>query len=356
MVLLLALDRLSIDLGARLASGKLLDLWEIDEIAATCRSPFESHGGGTRSVSLGEDVVHLTRHPNALHRLAAETASIRMHYIHDYMTWMVSVQASKSGMSGIQIDGAQSPAKSCLAALAARFPRQYRNSSDPLREGLPEQEINSLLSMTEPDADLNPWRGSHAKTRNSLIVRWLLWLGIRRGELLGLRVRDINFSSNEVSIVRRADDASDPRKLQPNVKTKGRLLPMSDELASRTHEFISQTRRQVRGARQHDFLFVASGSGRPMTLSALNKIFTPLQRSGRFTHPLSAHVLRHCWNDRFSKLMDELKVSEEVEKQMRCRLMGWSETSNTGSTYTRRHMREKARAASLNLQHQLQAR
>jgi integrase len=65
---------------------------------------------------------------------------------------------------------------------------------------------------------------------------------------------------------------------------------------------------------------------------------------------LSPHVLRHTWNDHFSELMDEKGVPEEIEHKMRSRLMGWSETSKTATTYTRRHVHKRARAAALQLQ------
>jgi len=48
--------------------------------------------------------------------------------------------------------------------------------------------------------------------------------------------------------------------------------------------------------------------------------------------------------------MDKNRVGEEQEKKARSYLMGWSETSGTAATYTRRHTRKKAQAASLRLQ------
>jgi hypothetical protein len=55
------------------------------------------------------------------------------------------------------------------------------------------------------------------------------------------------------------------------------------------------------------------------------------------------HVLgRHSWNTRFSELADKRQISAEVEKKVRSRAMGWSETSNTAATYTRRHVEREA--------------
>jgi len=52
---------------------------------------------------------------------------------------------------------------------------------------------------------LNPWRNLDARIRNGLIVRMLLDLGIRRGELLGIEIRDVDFRKNELTIHRTPD-------------------------------------------------------------------------------------------------------------------------------------------------------
>jgi integrase len=89
----------------------------------------------------------------------------------------------------------------------------------------------------------------------------------------------------------------------------------------------------------------------------LNKVFVVLRRKcPDLPDDLAPHVCRHTWNDKFSEDMDKAKVSEETEKKMRSRLMGWSETSGTAATYTRRHVQRKAREASLALQKKITTR
>jgi integrase len=188
-------------------------------------------------------------------------------------------------------------------------------------------------------------------------VRWLLTLGIRRGELLGVRVSDLNFQTNEVLIARRADDPEDPRANEPNTKTRDRLLSLEEDLAVLTRRYVTGARRRIEGARRHDYVFVANGTGAPLSLSGLNKIFVVLRtKCPSLPDELSPHVFRHTWNDEFSAVMDKRQVSEETEKKIRARLMGWSETSGTAATYTRRHTDRKAKEASLALQAKFKAR
>jgi len=130
-----------------------------------------------------------------------------------------------------------------------------------------------------------------------------------------------------------------------------RLLEMNEPLANLTHKYIVGARRSIKGARRHDFVFVASKSGAPLSYQALAKSLATL----RNTHPdlflgLTAHVLRHSWNEDFSDMADEANMDPEREKKLRSRLMGWSETSGTAATYNRRHIRRKANDALRSIQ------
>jgi integrase len=212
------------------------------------------------------------------------------------------------------------------------------------RKGFLQTEIDTILAVMDPASPTNPWKGEHTKERNYLIAKWLVTLGIRRGELLNVRIDDINFQTERVTIERRPDDARDPRPNQPRVKTRGRDLPLGSKLAALTHEYVCTQRAAQGKARKHGYLFVANGTGAPLSLPQVAAIFTDLRKSRpELPRNLMPHVLgRHSWNTRFSELADERKLSAEVEKKVRSRAMGWSETSNTAATYTRRHVEREA--------------
>jgi len=154
-----------------------------------------------------------------------------------------------------------------------------------------------------------------------------------------------------VLIARRADDPDDPRRDQPNTKTLARLLALDEVPAAMTRQYIMVARREIAGARQHDFLFVAEGTGAPLTLGGMNKMFETLRdHCPELPRNFSPHILRHTWNDLFSGLMTKQKVPEDVEKKLRAHLMGWSANSTMAAVYTRRHTRERSQEASLDLQ------
>jgi integrase len=209
-----------------------------------------------------------------------------------------------------------------------------------------------MQNITQPDHPDNPWDDLSCRYRNSLIVDWLLYLGLRRGELLGIRIPDINFQQETVTVHRRADDPDDPRLNQPNAKTLGRVIPISRGLLDRTKRYVLDVRAKTPGARAHTFLFVASHAGRPLSLQAVNKLFRVLRSKcpSAANQSITPHGLRHTWNERFSEEMDRNQISDEKESRQRSYLMGWSYTSETAATYQRRRIREKANVASLKLQ------
>jgi integrase len=67
---------------------------------------------------------------------------------------------------------------------------------------------------------------------------------------------------------------------------------------------------------------------------------------------LTAHVLRHSWNDWFSAEMDKKGISEEQEVKWRKRLMGWR-SEDTARHYLRRTVRQRSNEFLRDMQEQL---
>lgn len=361
MVLQLYLDSTGIDIEGRFLEGRVLSLNEIDGVVRHCRKSVVRQLAG-REMSASAHVIRpgnvngaqFARVKRATIEVAGHTAANRIRAISRYLDWLV-----KYRMASLQLT---SPARTalwndwmwCKDALDARVPRHKGRNVVGLREGLSTDVVNRLLSVTAPDSPENPWQGTSARVRNYLVIRWLLELGLRRGELLNIKIPDINFHSEELLVARRADDPEDPRKDQPKVKTRDRKLPVSSSLCAVTHEYIMKIRGLYPHARRHPYLFVATGTGVPLSLSAVNRIFADLHEAfpAEF-YAVTPHVLRHTWNDRFSESMDKVKVTESEEEKMRSFLMGWSPTSKTALHYTRRHIRRGAQQVSLQMQAEL---
>src|SRR5262249_22277500 len=142
-------------------------------------------------------------------------------------------------------------------------------------------------------------------------------LGLRSGELLALKTTDFDFQGQHVVIERRHNDPEDPRDYQPVAKTSDRLLPISDELASLTTDYIVRHRRKLPRARQHAHLLVstrdsrAGKAGDQMSRQALQKVIAALSSQmpdgSQHVHP---HILRHNAATRMARFLYERGDSE----------------------------------------------
>jgi len=323
MVFQRILNYTGIDLEERLRQGRFLNLGEVDEIVGQCRLPMSRLGDKSEATARMSNKVAKVegirmssttdkRHGSDVSR---HTADVRLLYICKYLEWMADTQLLKMAVSQPEHQSLEAAKGIVLTAISERIGGTGKRHVADAREGLSREQQTQMLQVVDPNSPNNPWHFKHARIRNHLSIVWLLKLGIRRGELLNVRISDIDFQKRELLIARRADDPLDPRSRQPNVKTKSRLLALDDELVELTHKYITSFRRALRGARKHDFLFVSSRTGAPMTLAASNQVFDELRTVPGMPAKLSPHVLRHTWNDNFSTLMDENKVPEEQEKK-----------------------------------------
>ncbi len=350
------LESEGIDLRKRFSEGSVLKRQEVEVLVRACRRPLEIFSapigdeGGPTATSPRR--ARLERLRSRLPIVAEEAVNpavtaTRLQCIRDYVGWLAEIHlAQQAGTLQHRAD-LRAAVDAFRQALDARMPS---GGASQEREGVPPEVRSRLHEVTRPDAPNNPWVDVFARRRNALIVDWLYHLGLRRGELLSIRVSDIDFRRGVVRVSRRPDAADEPRRNQPVVKTRAREVPLSPVLLDATRSYILELRAVRPQARKHEFLFVAE-SGAPLSIPALAKVFAVLRaKIPDLPADLTPHVLRHTWNDRFSEEMDHNKVPEDTERKARSYLMGWSETSGTAAAYTRRHVREKAKRVSLDLQ------
>lgn len=362
MVLLIFLGLRKIDLQLRLNEGCLLSLGEIEELARVCRQPMtriqeKLSESESQSVKLAPvlSIEKLRMRSSGMpeSEVSPAAAATRLRNIRDYLMWLGVNRMSRHGFSAKLRTTLMSSVQLMRDAIDARLPSDGHYLIEQ-REGLSQEVVNHILKVVEPQSANNPWHDDHCRHRNELIILWLHYLGLRKGELLNIRISDINFRQGTVTVARRADDMTDPRKNQPKVKTRGREIPLSTSLIDKTNAYIMNQRSGIRGAKKHDFLFVSEDKGQPMSIPSLAKLFNVLRsKCPDLPRNIFPHIFRHTWNDRFSEEMDEKKVGAETETKTRSFLMGWSETSGTAATYTRRHVKKKAVKASLKLQESL---
>lgn len=357
----LFVDARGVDLPERMREGRLLDVAEIDALASFCRLRLDDYltrlnaeraSRSTRVTSL--EAVRQRMRETASVEVNSVTASSRLRAIRDYIDWLTKRTLAKIAPLLPQHLALSEAKERTRAALTARAPRMRGRNVVGAREGMAPNEKARLLQVISPLSTENPWRSDLARFRNELAIHLLLGLGLRRGELLGLKIRDFDFQRETVLIARRADDPDDPLAHQPKTKTMSRVVTLEHHQCARIQHYILNVRGAIRGARKHEFLFVAERTGAPMSLDALNKTFRVLrEKVPGLPDGFSPHVLRHTWNDAFSELCDKAGIEPADEANMRKYAMGWSRSSTAAETYLRRHTREKANAVMREMQARL---
>lgn len=346
-------DVQGINLDARLRAGMFLTQAEATGLAARCRIGLRLSGIKTGAVVAAADVKTFNaRRGSKFVALAQQlspvkdtTASVRAHYIRSFLSWKLDDYLFKTGVDDQRFRDLQSLGKEIIEAFAKKAPKAHDYGQIDARQGLTPESRSILEAVTDPVAQSNPWQDHHARVRNHVIVQVFLALGLRAGELLGLRVRDFSGATGAVKVLRRTDNAEDSRARRGEVKTRERELKLSPQLSESVRSYVLNERRSIRGARRHEFLFVASRTGAPLSYSALAKTFAQLRVAfPSQLHHVVAHILRHTWNDDFSEQADLSGMSQDREKKIRSYGMGWSEHSGMASRYTKRHTQREADA------------
>jgi integrase len=277
----------------------------------------------------------------------APTTAIRLGYIRAFLIWRANREILRSS----------SLIRTNLIELRNLVDVELKNMTPTVsgrttlggRMGIDLKSQVLLRHVVMPDHPQNPWKSEFTKARNQLIINALLTLGIRRGELLGLRVTDLRPQMQEIFIMRRPDDAQDSRLDEPNTKTRDRLLPLTTDLYRLVKVYLSLRHEIVRGS--HNFLIVANNSN-PLSKSGLQRIFDELNNIPGFPM-VGPHILRHTF---FENLAEELTLAGIGDTEILGYLRqqgGWSDTSNTPSNYIKRFAQERANEAAMSLQEKL---
>jgi integrase len=173
-----------------------------------------------------------------------------------------------------------------------------------------------------------------------------LELGPRAGDVLSLKIRDLNLTHRPATATfhRRHDDKDDPRKLQPVLKTKPRVLTLSDQLALALEHWIDKVRNDrtaFPNARKHPYLFT-NGRGDPLSQRGYQLVYERLRTAFPALGHLTSHGLRYDWNDRWTEMVTSSGQGAAQASREQCYAMGWSDRSSMPAKYARRAIADSA--------------
>lgn len=295
-----------------------------------------------------------TKYLHEVNYVKGPTQYFRLTVICDYLEWLCKVHLynsyNKETRSNVEVF--INDLKMKRPANADRYKNQLPDKA------LSKEQIGCLFSIIKVGSDLNPF-SNQVQKRNRLIVLLIFSLGLRAGELLNLRVSDIDFPNLTIAIKRRHDDKTDKRVNQPLVKTCERVFRVDELFMSELFDYIVSDRKNIKKSKGNEFLFVTYkkgySQGDGLSFSAYHKIIDTISKQSPALMELTGHKLRHTWNYEFSAKLDSMKkrFSEEKEEQIRSYLMGWRPGTETAKIYIQRHIIEQSHKTSLAFQNDL---
>ncbi|MFF7394877.1 tyrosine-type recombinase/integrase [Achromobacter sp. NPDC008082] len=352
------LDKAGIPLLERLRRGQFLTLPEINRLADAAQyrvadlsdEPLDYPASST---VIDFKKIRMRRRAAVEEVIAVDAANqaSRIRYMADYLGFLADYFGA--ALSAPQKNELAQESVRVLKALQGQIPKVSNRAKVGAREGLSKEDQERLLAIVHPDSLNNPWKRGFVRLRNWLIIVLLLATGMRRGELLGLQIGDLDPSLPRLSILRRADATEDPRLIQQNTKTNDREVEVRPAIMRAVWSYIRNDRNKIKAARKFPQLIVAD-DGQPLSPKSIDKMFAQLREAcPGLPVTLTSHVMRHTWNERFSEQAELMGLTDTVEEKARNEQQGWADDSKSAATYTRRHASRKGREIALKLQEKL---
>jgi integrase len=220
-------------------------------------------------------------------------------------------------------------------------------------KGLNRQQRERLIEVMHPASPENPFASAALKLRNYIVLLLGLDMGLRRSEMLLIKLSDIYWASGELAVVDLEDGSVDTRKQAPGFKTHERQLVMADELTWALKEYVDNY-RVLKGrssvAKEHPFILVSHrrNEGRPLSIKALDGIFPRVGEAVPELKDIHPHLLRHdavytlleSMRDELEKLTPEDRTTK-VQKVLTF-AFGWSPDSSMPGLYGAKFWKEEA--------------
>jgi integrase len=280
----------NIDLDNYLTSDRRLDARQIESLAAYLRESGITDGGTN-----GGAIVTPT------------TFNQQLSVVENFLTWAL-YPANRGGASALtfeQLSAERDRLKFLFQSLHMRTGQSRRH------EPLTADEIAKIRVTIEPyEESTGAWRfpadgfSSGTALRNWLMFEMALELGLRRGELLKVRLDSLpRGPETGIKILRYPDDPHDSRQVEPAVKTAERILPASHRLLQAIRAYMTLPPPLGRMKGKSPYLFVTR-TGNPLAIDTARDIIQVIgERSG--VNPLSWHRLRHTWAERLAVVLLE---------------------------------------------------
>lgn len=335
-------DLQEICLETRLRHGKMFSKAEITSLARHLRA--------SRNLQLVGSIGEQNQVKNRSYVISPQTFNAYMGVIQSFLLW--------AAYEFIPVATPENTVYETVETAVNRINRAFRSNRKnghqaADRHGLTREEIEEIRQFIKPGSERNPFKKS-VQFRNYLIFELMLATGIRRGELLKIQLKHLPYGAKiKLCVVRAPDDTHDPRRNEPQVKTRTREIPLPKRLAVDLWRYVQKYRKA--GSNGNAYLFTSGRDGLPLSLGGVNWIFSFLVKKclPHLKGRLSPHTMRHTYNEMIVKTAQSLGWDEKKIEDFQRYLNGWSEGSEMPTRYTRRLMEAQAMKVAERFQEEL---
>lgn len=203
------------------------------------------------------------------------TFNQRLTSIRQYLAWHFDVTIVSLPSGSQSFDQIRKNKNRLLNLLESSF-ISAPPSNRSIRKGLDANEIEYLMTILEPTNQYGFSRDPAVRYRNYVLTIIMLYYGLRPGELLSLKVEDIEIGAIScIRVVRRKPDPTDTRKPRPEIKRNGRVLPIDDlSFAKNLDTYITEWRDVLedKADKESDYL-ILSDDGNPLSQSSITQFY-----------------------------------------------------------------------------------
>lgn len=172
------------------------------------------------------------------------------------------------------------------------------------RRWMKSEEVEKVFTALSYNID---WQSNFVKKRNIAVFSVLLMTGLRKGELLGLKLLDIDFERNFL----RVDALTSKSK-------KERVIPINAKLLLVLKDYLSERKKMKYSS---PYLFVSSTSDGKLTDAGLKHLIQKVRKetgfnchAHRFRHTFAVNMLRNgCHIAKLQQLMGHTDIKMTVK-------------------------------------------
>lgn len=276
------------------------------------------------------------------------TFNQRLTTVRQYLSWYFDVVIGSLPNSSNAYEQILDNKNRLLSFLETSFSNAPPTNKSQIK-GLNTKEVDFLLSVLNPESIQAYGRDPAVRYRNYILTLIMLYYGLRPGELLSLRVEDVEIGAiSSIRVERRSSDPADTRKPRPQIKRNGRVLPIDDPVfAKNLDTYITEWRDVLedKSDTESDYL-ILSDEGEPLSQSSITQFFQLLRNkySDGLPSHLTAKALRHSFSSEMERVLRNSGMEEDKRKQALAYLRGDSSLTSQ-DVYIAQEVEEQANVA-----------